>query len=225
MNLSYIRPHYLLKIDTAAISFGNSSFNESVPASVWRELEETNFVVVRRGLITENWVPIGIRGPQRFQRWAAWCSPVGIRQIITPADLLTQLVTTGDSQATPLRRALQSLMTGWQWFKCPWGPGGSLGFELASGKSTTTSGSDLDIIIYADEQFSRTVAQQLIAATNNLEVPVDIRIETPMCGFSLAEYAGSDAQKILLRTSAGPVLAHEPWDAKAVGYRPFGRDR
>jgi phosphoribosyl-dephospho-CoA transferase len=123
-------------------------------------------------------------------------------------------VTTGDSQATPLRRALQSLMTGWQWFKCPWGPGGSLGFELASGKSTTTSGSDLEIIIYADEQFSRSVAQQLIAATNNLEVPVDIRIETPTCGFSLAEYAGSDAQKILLRTSAGPVLAHEPWDAK-----------
>jgi hypothetical protein len=62
MNLSSIRPHYLLKIDTTAISFRGRSFNESVPASVRRELEETNFVVVRRGLITENWVPIGIRG-------------------------------------------------------------------------------------------------------------------------------------------------------------------
>jgi hypothetical protein len=45
MNLSSIRPHYLLKIDSAAISFGGRSFNEGVPASVRRELEETNFVV------------------------------------------------------------------------------------------------------------------------------------------------------------------------------------
>ena len=140
MTLGSIRPHNLLKIDTAAISFADTRSDQNIPLSVLRELDEIQLVVVRRG--------------------------------------------------------------------------GSLGFELASGKSTTTSGSDLDIIIYADEQFSRTVAQQLIAATNNLEVPVDIRIETPMCGFSLAEYAGSDAQKILLRTSAGPVLAHEPWDAK-----------
>jgi phosphoribosyl-dephospho-CoA transferase len=214
MTLGSIRPHNLLKIDTAAISFADTRSDQNIPLSVLRELDEIQLVVVRRAPMTQDLVPIGIRGPERFQRWGAWCSPVGIRRIITPADLLTQLVTTGDSQATPLRRALQSLMTGWQWFKCPWGPGGSLGFELASGKSTTTSGSDLDIIIYADEQFSRTVAQQLIAATNNLEVSVDIRIETPMCGFSLAEYAGSDARKILLRTSAGPVLAHEPWDAK-----------
>ena len=70
--------------------------------------------------------------------------------------------------------------------------GGSLGCELASGKSTTTSGSDLDIIIYADERLWGTITQPaLIAATNNLEVPVDIRMETPMCRFiTLAEYAG-----------------------------------
>jgi phosphoribosyl-dephospho-CoA transferase len=207
-----IRPHYLLKIDTAAISFADTRSDQSIPLSVLRELDEIHLVVVRRAPMTRDLVPIGIRGPERFQRWGAWCSTVGIRRIIKPADLLTQFVTIDDSQARPVLRALRSLMTSWQWFKCPWGPGGSLGFELASGKSTTTSSSDLDIVIYANQQFSRTVAQRLIAATNDLEVAVDIRTETPVCGFSLAEYARSDAQKILLRTSAGPVLGQNPWD-------------
>jgi phosphoribosyl-dephospho-CoA transferase len=213
MTLGSIRPHHLLKIDTAAISFSDARSDQNIPLSVLGELDEIQLVVARRAPMTQDLVPIGIRGPERFQRWGAWCSPVGIRQIITPADLLTQFVTMDDSQSTPVRRALRSLITDWQWFQCPWGPGGSLGFELASGKSTTTSRSDLDIVIYANQQFSRTVAQRLIASTNDLEVPVDIRIETRMCGFSLREYARS-AQKILLRTSAGPVLGQDPWNGR-----------
>src|ERR1700733_15664298 len=111
MNFRSIRPHYLVKIDTAAISFGNnSSFNESVPASVRQELEETNFVVVRRGVITENWVPIGIRGPQRFQRWAAWYPRYAIQEIVTPMDLLTRVNPRSDPNAFPVGRALSTFL-------------------------------------------------------------------------------------------------------------------
>ena len=40
----------------------------------------------------------------------------------------------------------------------------------------------------------------------------DIRVETPVCGFSLLEYAGRTPESILLRTAAGAVLGHDPWD-------------
>jgi len=212
MNFSSIRPHYLVKIDTAAISFGNSSFNESVPASVRRELEETNFVVVRRGVITESWVPIGSRGPQRFQRWAAWYPRYAIQEIVKPMDLLTRINIVNDRNVSPARRALQSLMHSWQSLTYPWGPAGSLGFEVATGQQTTTLKSDLDVVIYADHPLSRRDAQRLLASADDLEVTVDIRIETPMCGFSLTEYATSPTKTILLRTVAGPVLAHDPWN-------------
>ncbi|HXM05296.1 MAG TPA: malonate decarboxylase holo-ACP synthase [Chthoniobacterales bacterium] len=220
MNFRSIRPHYLVKIDTAAISFGNnSSFSESVPASVRRELEETNFVVVRRGVITENWVPIGIRGPERFQRWAAWYPRYAIQEIVKPMDLLTRVNTGNDRNVSPARRTLQSLIKAWRWFTNPWGPAGSLGFEVATGKPTTTPQSDLDVVIYADHPLSRRDAQRLLASADDLEVTVDIRIETPMCGFSLTEYATSPTKTILLRTVAGPVLGADPW-AKASAMPP-----
>jgi phosphoribosyl-dephospho-CoA transferase len=214
MNSWSIRPHYLLKIDTAAISFGNSSFNESVPASVRRELEETNFVVVRRGVITESWVPIGIRGPQRFQRWAAWYPRYAIQEIVKPMDLLTKVDTVNDRNASPARRALQSLMNAWQSLTYPWGPAGSLGFEVATGQQTTTMKSDLDVVIYADHPLSRRDAQRLLTSADDLEVNVDIRIETPMCGFSLTEYATSPTKTILLRTVNGPILGADPWERR-----------
>ena len=219
MNFRSIRPHYLVKIDTAAISFGTRSFNESVPASVRQELEETNFVVVRRGVITENWVPIGIRGPQRFQRWAAWYPRYAIQEIVTPMGLLTRVNAVNDPNASPVRRALRSLMEAWRWLTYPWGPAGSLGFEVATGKQTTTMTSDLDIVIYADDPLPRRDAQRLLASADDLEVEVDIRIETPMCGFSLTEYATSPTKTILLRTVAGPILGDNPWGAEVAGFR------
>ena len=214
MNFRSLRPHYLLKIDTAAISFGNSSLHVSVPASVRQELEETNFVVVRRGVVTENWVPIGIRGPQRFQRWAAWYPRYAIQEIVRPMDLLTQVDTANDRDISPARCALPALMKAWPWLAYPWGPAGSLGFEVATGKQTTTMQSDLDVVIYADEPLSRRDAQRLLASADDLEVRLDIRIETPMCGFSLTEYATSPTKTILLRTVAGPILGDDPWDEK-----------
>ncbi|MBV9874667.1 MAG: malonate decarboxylase holo-ACP synthase [Verrucomicrobia bacterium] len=206
-----IRPHYLLKVDTASICCGSNSFDVSIPASVRRELEETNFVVVRRGVVTENWVPIGIRGHQRSQRWAAWYPRYAIQGIVKPMDLLTQVDPLNDQDVSPAHRAFRSLKNAWQTFKHPWGPAGSLGFEVATGKQTTTMRSDLDVVIYADEPLSRRDAQRLLAAADDLEVTVDIRVETLACGFSLTEYATSPTKTILLRTVDGPVLGTDPW--------------
>jgi hypothetical protein len=88
-----------------------------------------------------------------------------------------------------------------------------VGFELATGKRSTTPWSDLDIVVYADEHLSRNDARRLLVCTTDLEVAADIRVETPVCGFSLAEYARSSGKSILLRTPAGPILGDDPWNA------------
>jgi len=163
--------------------------------------------------MTGNRIPVGIRGQERSQRSAAWCPANAIEQIVTPADLVQRCKTTKDPAASPACRSLRSLAADWQWLSHRGGPGGSVGFELATGMQTTTPGSDLDIVVYANEPLSRSDAQRLLASTRGLDMAVDIRAETPICGFSLAEYAGSSGKSILLRTSAGPILGDDRWNA------------
>jgi phosphoribosyl-dephospho-CoA transferase len=93
----------------------------------------------------------------------------------------------------------------------PWGPGGSVGFELATGRHVVKPESDLDIVIYAERKITKEQARSLQARTTNLLVPVDIRVETLGCGFSLTEYARGGSAGILLRTAAGLELSDDPW--------------
>jgi phosphoribosyl-dephospho-CoA transferase len=71
--------------------------------------------------------------------------------------------------------------------------------------------SDLDVVIYAEGKITREQARSLQARTTNLLVPVDIRVETLECGFSLIEYARREGAGILLRTPAGLELNDDPW--------------
>jgi hypothetical protein len=93
----------------------------------------------------------------------------------------------------------------------PWGPGGSVGFELASGRHVVTPESDLDIVIYADRRMTAEEAKSLCDRAMNLPVVVDIRVETSVCGFSLKEFAGRGPAATLLRVPRGIVLAKDPW--------------
>jgi len=75
MNLSPIRPHYLLKVDAAEVILTDGRDIRCIPSWVFRELRETSLVVVRRGVVTRNRIPIGIRdlnarrgGPHRIRR-------------------------------------------------------------------------------------------------------------------------------------------------------------
>jgi phosphoribosyl-dephospho-CoA transferase len=207
MNLSAILPHHLLRVNATEVILANDRDDQCAPSWVFRELGKTSLVVVRRGAVTRDRIPVGIRGPERSQRWAALCPPSAIQQIITPTDLLKRFARLAGLSWPGIAGV------DWRWLthSC-WGPGGSVGFELATGKRTTIPRSDLDIVVYANEHLSRSDAQRLLVFTGDLEVAIDIRVETPVCGFSLAEYARSSAKSILLRTSAGPILGDNPWN-------------
>jgi phosphoribosyl-dephospho-CoA transferase len=103
----------------------------------------------------------------------------------------------------------------WADLSLPWGPGGSVGFELASGRKVTTGASDLDLVIRAAEQFGVDEARFLLDRTIGLEAKVDVRVETPVCGFSLEEYVSASFARILLRYPGGVRLGDDPWQVEA----------
>ena len=93
-----------------------------------------------------------------------------------------------------------------------WGPGGSVGYELASGIPSVRADSDLDVILFAPGKLEITEAQDLWRMINSAPGKVDALVETPFCGFSLKEFVTTLPRKILLRTSDGGILGSNPWN-------------
>ena len=202
-----VRTHDLLEIDAKQFL----SSQASAPEWVEGELRESPFAVVRRGLAPGNQIPIGVRGTGRNQRWAAFCHPKFVKNILTPSQLLTRAIPTSRANAIPALRALDLLKERWMENVLLWGPGGSVAFELASGRHVATPESDLDIVIYAERRMTAEEAKSLYDRAMNLLAVVDIRVETPVSGFSLKEFAGRGPAAILLRLPRGFVLAKDPW--------------
>ena len=199
--------HDLLEIDAKQL-ISSQAF---APQWVKAELSQNPFVVVRRGLATGYEIPIGVRGTERNQRWAAFCHPNFVNSIFTPQQLLNRAIPTSRASAIPALRALNLLKDRWMDLIFPWGPGGSVGFELASGSQAAKPESDLDIVIYADRSMTVAEAKSLWDRAMNLPAVVDIRVETPVCGFSLREFASQSPAAILLRAPGGIVLGTDPW--------------
>ena len=202
-----VRTHDLLEIDAKQLI----SSQPSAPQWVEDNLRQTPFVVGRRGPVTGQEIPIGVRGTERNQRWAGFCHPKLVKSVLTPSQLLTRAIPTSRANAIPALRALDVLKERWMESVLPWGPGGSVGFELASGRHVVTPESDLDIVIYAERRMAAEETKSLCDRAMNLPVVVDIRVETPVCGFSLKEFAGRGPAAILLRVPGGIVLAKDPW--------------
>jgi phosphoribosyl-dephospho-CoA transferase len=203
----FVRTHDLLEIDAKQLI----SSEASAPVWVEEELRKCPFVVVRRGPATGQEIPIGVRGTDRNQRWAAFCHPKLVKCILTPPQLLRRTVPTSRANATPAFRALHLLKDRWMDVDHPWGPGGSVGFELATGRLVVKPESDLDIVLYADRRMTADKAKSLCARAMNLPAVVDIRVETSVCGFSLREFASRSPATILLRAPSGVLLGRDPW--------------
>jgi phosphoribosyl-dephospho-CoA transferase len=203
----FVRTHDLLEIDAKQLL----SCQSSAPEWVEGELQESRFAVVRRGPAPGNQIPIGVRGTARNQRWAAFSHPKFVKNILTPPQLLTRAISISRANAIPALRALDVLKERWMENALLWGPGGSVGFELATGRQVVTPESDLDIVIYAERRMTAEETKSLCDRAMNLPAVVDIRVETPVCGFSLKEFAGRSPAAILLRVPRGIVLAKDPW--------------
>jgi phosphoribosyl-dephospho-CoA transferase len=202
------RIHDLLEIDAERF-LKTHSF---APEWVAHNLRLAPFVVVRRGPISEHEIAIGVRGEKRNERWAAACHPGLVNNILTPQNVLGRAVPASRMATVPALRSLSILAERWKDLDSPWGPGGSVGFELATGRPVVRLQSDLDVVICARAQMTKNQARHLRDSALGLPAVVDIRVETPSCGFSLVEYANRAPTPILLRVASGATLGADPWN-------------
>ncbi|GAC1307921.1 MAG: malonate decarboxylase holo-ACP synthase [Vulcanimicrobiaceae bacterium] len=210
MRFGAVRPHDLLRVDPQLAS--------AWPAPAWvrESLERAPWVVVRRAHGSVCGIAIGVRGFTRDQRFAATIAPDDVRACRTPYDLVALVGSSGG----PLERTARALALAARASRVRFGPTGSYGFELASGRAATHRSSDLDGIVAAGRSDLSELACESDASTRArlgtfaaacervraaTGVRIDLEVQLRAHGVALAEYL-SDADPMLAKTSAGPAL-------------------
>ncbi|WP_181351231.1 malonate decarboxylase holo-ACP synthase [Thalassobacillus sp. CUG 92003] len=202
-----IQPHDLLLLKEPLSQLRTESV---IPDWVNNSLNRTPFVVVRRAPLVNGCVPIGVRGAERNQRFAAFVAIDAIVNHILPEQLVEKKVWKKNKRATNFKafHALELTADVLRDFR--WGPVGSVGFELASGQPTIHEESDLDIVIRGNENLTVTRAQEIITELEKAPVRIDSQFETGKGGFSLIEYSRGTSS-LMLRTIEGPKLVKSPF--------------
>ncbi len=184
------------------------------PSWVEPELRRTPWVVVRRGYVLDGMMPVGARGQTRAQRFASSVTIAEIAGRLSPEDLTVSDfgIDQKRKESVPALAALDRIAGLLMHSDYCWGPSGSVGFEIATGVATATATSDLDLILRQDRRLELCDATSLLDALAKAAAParIDVMIETPLGGVSLAEFASQPA-KVLVRTPCGPRLSTDPW--------------
>jgi phosphoribosyl-dephospho-CoA transferase len=190
----------------------------SVPAWVERALRRTPWVVVRRGYMLDDMMPVGVRGLVRPERFAAVLAVAEIAEQLSPEELTDSryVIDRKRKDVAPALAALARVARILASRGHRWGPGGSVGFEIATGVASATSSSDLDLILRQERRLELHEAINLRAVLAEAAAParVDVLLETPRGGVSLADLAAMPA-RVLMRTPDGARLAADPWMADA----------
>ncbi|WP_447500515.1 malonate decarboxylase holo-ACP synthase [Acinetobacter oleivorans] len=164
-------------------------------------------VVVRRAITPVDQVAVGVRGQFRHQRYAAQMQRSAISKQLKP-EALTEV---NPSHFKHLAERLQSISSIMKNFSGCWGYTGSFGFELATGIKTVTEQSDIDLLIRAEQPFTKMQAIELLENFQQIGLNVDIQLQLLQGGLALKEWAGNSG-KVLLKRSDGAVLVENPWN-------------
>lgn len=203
-----VYPHDLLRITTVEALVGDG------PPPGWAAatLADAPWVVVRRAQAPAGWIPVGVRGSFRHERWAALLPIAAVLERWPPEAVASRIGTLSPQRRTdiPALAAVPRLAMALARLNLRGGPTGSIGFELVSGRATATGTSDLDAVVRAETRLSPTLAVELVAEIAQLSVRCDLLLETPNGAVALAEYARG-AVPVALRGLQGPRLVTDPW--------------
>ena len=180
---------------------------DDAPHWVKEVLQRGDPVVVRRAITPENQVAVGVRGQFRHQRYAAQMPRNAINRQLKPE----ALAEVNPSHFKYLAERLQSISSIMKNFSGCWGYTGSFGFELATGIKTVTQQSDIDLLIRAEQPFTKKQAIELLENFQQAGLNVDIQLQLPQGGLALKEWAGNSG-KVLLKRPDGAVLVENPWN-------------
>jgi phosphoribosyl-dephospho-CoA transferase len=213
------RTHDLIRLrEPSALTL---TVDTPMPAWVEPALRRIPWVVIRRGRIRDGLIPVGVRGIARPQRFAAFAAAAEIAERLSPEELMGSpyLVEQNRQDTVPALVALDRITAILARRGQRWGPGGSVGFEIASGVPTATPASDLDLILRCDGRLEPSDAIDLLAtlveAASPTRTRIDAMLETPHGGVSLADLAATPA-RVLVRTPDGARLCSDPWMAEAA---------
>lgn len=217
--ITNIWPHDLL-------TFANNAdlILEENPLPEWAKdsLSKAKIVVVRRGLIKDNLILVGLRGYERNQRLAGYLNISAIKKQYHPDYFIKhqswKKLPTGRQKLL----AFQALNRLYPLLKnVNWGISGSLAYEMATGvrmvKESPEHISDLDLIMPDLPRMSTNKANEFLQRLNNYGVHADVQVVHGQRGFSLEEYALGRDRQILIKTAKGPILSSDPWQAITEG--------
>lgn len=179
---------------------------DKVPDWAIQVLFEQKPVVVRRAMTKLHMVAVGIRGEQRNQRFATEMPTQAIVKRVSPESLLAKNL----AFFPHLQHKLQRIYTTMQSFALPWGYTGSVGYELATGLKTVNQNSDVDLLIRTEQFISKSEAQIMLTALEDLGINIDVQLQTPLGGVALKEWART-AGEVLLKQNDKAVLVKNPW--------------
>ncbi len=169
-------------------------------------------VVVRRELLPENWIPVGIRGENRSQRLAAKVRYSDLIACLAPEDIVSRTISNMERfSGLPAITALNSLVA--KDLPYVWGVTGSTGYQLATGIEVMSEHSDLDLLFRCRNPLSFDHFKDLSQILGELPCRADAQIETPNGGFALNEWVRD--KKVMLKTSCGPIITTDPWQLEA----------
>lgn len=135
----------LLRTGSAVIS------TQGDPLCPYLNPNQHSWVVVRRGGIADGLIPVGVRGQQRHERCAGFTTLGEVMETRCP-DQLRMLLAEDSRRGLQAFRTLSYLESHLAGLDVIWGPGGSVGYELASGIPTVGADSDLDFILFAPKK-------------------------------------------------------------------------
>ena len=192
------RPHDLLRLRAARVLLPDA------PQWAIDGLRLAPWVVVRRAAAPMGRIAVGVRGTTRSERYAFTVTSHDVCEVVAPEDLAHTVRLPGRELAAMC--TLQAVRPLLDDIGLPWGPTGSVGFELATGVPTATPESDLDLVVRLGRGLSE--ASSLVALHRELQslsARVDCQVETPSGAVALAELVGRQSD-VMLRTAEGPRL-------------------
>ncbi|WP_445168760.1 malonate decarboxylase holo-ACP synthase [Mycolicibacterium sp. Dal123E01] len=191
-----MRPHDLVRLPDS------TTLPDDAPAWAVQAIRDVPWVVIRRGLSPQRMIAVGVRGSTRSERYGTHLCLDDAREVVTP-EALAHMSELREMPALATLRAIRPLMGR---AGLAWGPTGSVGFELASGRGTVTPESDLDLIVRTDSVVAVLDAlTALHRGFGSLATRVDCQIETSCGAVALAELVGRQPD-VMLRTAEGPRL-------------------
>lgn len=202
-----LKVHDLIQIDSSDDIF---SYTKE-PNWLERSIKKAPFVVVRRAYSESDFVPVGIRGKNRNERFAAFLNVNNIKTYYTPEQIVKNENWLLYSQK--IFSYIEYIKQVMNKNNLIWGLVGSVGFELISNVPMVNKNSDIDLIIRYTPCLTPSLSRFIINYLDKLPIQVDIQVETNFGSFALQEYAYANGKPILFKTRSGPILKHIKYGA------------